>query len=394
MKRIAILGATGSVGKSTLDVIKLHEEYFNVVALTANTRVEELIRLSIVHQPEIALIADASKLPELKRGLEKHKNIQVLGGVEALSSVAESANAELVMAAIVGAAGLEPTLSAVKQGCRVLLANKEALVMSGEIFMREVEKHNATLLPVDSEHNAIFQCLHGQSAQEKVDNQLIRRLILTASGGPFLHKPLDDLSKVTPQEACKHPNWEMGRKISVDSATMMNKGLEFIEAHWLFAMEPDRINIVIHPQSVIHSMVEYIDGSILAQMGSPDMRIPIAHALSWPNRMMSGSSPLDLMMNNRLDFLELDARRFPCVELAKEVLVEGGAAPAILNAANEIAVDAFLSNQIGFTHIEQVIEDTLSSYNNDSVESLEAIKAVDFKARAVASQLIMKEYTE
>ncbi|MFZ5593511.1 MAG: 1-deoxy-D-xylulose-5-phosphate reductoisomerase [Pseudomonadota bacterium] len=384
---VTVLGATGSIGASTLDVLARHADRYRVVALTANADVERLHDQCLAHRPEYAVMADEQAAQRLCERLRiTAPDIQVLAGMEGLESVAALPQAGYVMAAIVGAAGLLPTLAAVRAGKRVMLANKEALVMAGRIFMDEVRRNNAELLPVDSEHNAIFQCLPSQSFS--LDAAGVRRILLTASGGPFRTVSLSELQYVTPDQACAHPNWVMGRKISVDSATMMNKGLEVIEACWLFNAAPDKIQVILHPQSVIHSMVEYQDGSILAQLGSPDMRTPIAYALAWPERISSGVEPLSLFDVARLDFERPDMKRFPCLRLAYEAMEAGGTATAILNAANEVAVASFLAGRIPFTSIPEVIEAVLSDVTAQDAVTLEIILADDARAREAAARRI------
>lgn len=389
MKGLCVLGATGSIGVSTLDVIARHPDQYKVIALTANTAVDVLFEQCLQFQPEFAVMVDAIKAAELQQRLTDAgvSSINVLSGVEALERVATLPNVDSVMAAIVGAAGLLPTLAAAKVGKTVLLANKEALVMSGALFMQAVADSGAHLLPIDSEHNAIFQCMpDGYTAGQQP--KTVRRILLTASGGPFRCMPLEQLPQVTPAQAVAHPNWDMGRKISVDSATMMNKGLELIEACWLFDVAPDAIQVVIHPQSVIHSMVDYVDGSVLAQMGNPDMRTPIAHALAWPERFESGVAPLDIFAVARMDFERPDLNRFPCLRLAYEAISAGGTLPTVLNAANEIAVDAFLNEKIGFTDIPVVIERCMQQFVVEKATSLEVILATDRKAREISQQII------
>ena len=387
---ITILGSTGSVGVSTLAVLNEQRQRFRVVALTANRSVDDLFSQCLQWQPEFAVMLDADAAVQLELRLQNQGcQTQVLSGVDSLVRVTELAQVDYVMAAIVGAAGLVPTLAAVTAGKRVLLANKEALVMSGQIFIDAVEQGAGDLLPIDSEHNALFQCLPAGQARQ-LDQAGVRRLLLTGSGGPFLDTPLAQLADVTPEQACAHPNWQMGRKISVDSATMMNKGLEFIEAHWLFAATVDQIEIVIHPQSVIHSLVEYCDGSVLAQLGNPDMRTPIAHALAWPERMATGVTSLDLFDIGRLDFRSPDYQRFPCLQLAVDALNAGGTATAILNAANEIAVQAFLAEQIHFTDIAPIIEATLTEVTVQDADTLETVLNCDQQARLVAQQWLDK----
>lgn len=389
MKGICILGATGSIGVSTLDVVARHPNLYKVVALTANKNIDALFEQCHAHSPEVVVIVDEQKAVEFKTKLENSPlaSLRVLTGAEALVEVATLPNVDSVMAAIVGAAGLLPTLAAAQAGKTVLLANKEALVMSGDIFMDAVEKSGAQLLPIDSEHNAIFQCMPA-SYQTGITAKGVRRILLTASGGPFRTKPLEELPRVTPAQAVAHPNWDMGKKISVDSATMMNKGLEMIEACLLFNMKPEQIQVVLHPQSVIHSMVDYVDGTVLAQMGCPDMRIPIAHALAYPERFESGASPLDIFAVKHMDFEPADLQRFPCLRLAYEAITSGGTMPTVLNAANEIAVEAFLNEQIRFTDIPVVIEKTMHEIPMQKADSLEKILEMDGKARVVANQAI------
>jgi 1-deoxy-D-xylulose-5-phosphate reductoisomerase len=382
---VSVLGATGSVGVSTLDVLGRHPDKYRVVALTANRDVAKLAEQCRRFRPEIAAMADADSAAALARELADLPGTRVLGGVEGVTEAAIHPEAAQVMAAIVGAAGLLPTLAAVRAGKRILLANKEALVVSGQLFMDAAHRHGAHILPIDSEHNAIFQCMppdfdHGLAQVG------VRRILLTASGGPFRTRQREALVDVTPEQACAHPNWDMGRKISVDSATMMNKGLEVIEARWLFDAGPEQIQVVVHPQSVIHSMVEYADGSVLAQLGNPDMRTPIAHALAWPERIDSGVASLDLFDIARLDFEAPDLERFPCLALAYQAIRAGGAAPAVLNAANEVAVAAFLDNRLGFTGIPALIEGVLERLPGGDATSLEALLAVDAEARALAEQ--------
>ena len=392
---VAILGSTGSIGVSTLDVLRRHADRFRVMALTAHRDVEGLFQQCLSHEPEYAVMADPKAAEQLRGRLRSAgRPVVVLAGVEGLEQVAALPEATYVMAAIVGAAGLLPTLAAARAGKRVLLANKEALVMAGPLFMAAVRAHGAELLPIDSEHNAVFQCLPSTSATEGLDAVGVRRILLTGSGGPFRATPLDQLPRVTPDQACAHPNWRMGRKISVDSATMMNKGLEVIEAHWLFAAPPGRIEVVIHPQSVIHSMVEYEDGSVLAQLGNPDMRTPIAHALAWPRRLASGVAFLDFARLGPLEFQAPDFARFPCLRLAFAALDAGGTAPAILNAANEIAVQAFLDRRIRYTDIATVVERTLERVPPRGVNTLATILADDAQARAVAEEEIATRGSE
>ncbi len=384
---VSVLGATGSIGLSTLDVVARNPGRYRVVALSANTDVEGLARLCLSHRPELAAMADPACAEALARRLaDQAPEIRVLGGEEGLVAAATHPGADQVMAAIVGAAGLVPALAAVRAGRRILLANKEALVVAGALFMQEVARHGAEVLPIDSEHNAIFQCMPGDF-RRGLDRVGVTRILLTASGGPFRTRDPASLDAVTPEEACAHPNWDMGRKISVDSATMMNKGLELIEARWLFDARPDQIQVVVHPQSVIHSMVEYADGSVLAQLGNPDMRTPIAHAMAWPERHASGVAPLDLFQVARLDFEPPDPRRFPCLRLAFEAIESGGTAPAVLNAANEVAVARFLDHRLRFTDIPRLIEQTLHAVAPGDAASLEGLMAVDAEARRVAERI-------
>ncbi len=389
---VTVLGATGSIGTSTLDVLARHRDRFRIVALTARSEADRLYERCAAHSPEYAVMVDPEAAQRLEHRLRASGlHTKVLVGVDGLQEVSRLPQADYVMAAIVGAAGLLPTLEAARAGKRILLANKEALVMSGHLFMDEVHRSGATLLPIDSEHNAVFQCLPAGFATSR-DKGGVRRVLLTASGGPFRDWPLDALGQVTPEQACKHPNWVMGRKISVDSATMMNKGLEVIEACWLFDASPDQVEVVIHPQSVIHSMVEYIDGSVLAQLGNPDMRTPIAHALGWPDRIESGVSGLDIFAVGRLDFQRPDVQRFPCLRLAYQAVRAGGTAPTILNAANEIAVQAFLDGTLPYMQIPEVIEATLDAVTVREAVSLNVIleddgTARDFAARHVSTLL-------
>jgi 1-deoxy-D-xylulose-5-phosphate reductoisomerase len=400
---VTILGATGSIGKSTLDVIKRHKDKYFTFALTANTDVDALEQLCIEWQPRYAVMNDESAAQQLSVRLSNRKSsIEVLAGVEALQMVARMDAVDIVVAAIVGSAGLLPTLSAVNAGKRILLANKEALIMSGHLFMDAVEKSGAVLLPVDSEHNAIFQCLPEKtstnSKSPKLENSMLKsfgvtRILLTASGGPFRTLPLDQLNGVTPEQAVNHPNWVMGRKISVDSATMINKGFEVIEARWLFDIEIDNIEVVIHPQSVIHSMVSYVDGSMLAQLGNPDMRTPIAHALAWPERIDSGVEPLDVFKVAGLEFERPDFERFPCLRLSYEAIKKGGTASAVLNAANEVAVAAFLDHQIPFTAISKLIEEVLSQASiQEDVNDLEVVLEADRDARILTNECMARKH--
>lgn len=385
-QQISVLGATGSIGLSTLDVIARHPERYQVFALSGFSRMAELEQLCLVHRPQYAVVADEAGARVLQESLSSAGlSTRVLAGEGGLCEVAAHPDVDAVMAAIVGAAGLKPTLAAVEAGKKVLLANKEALVMSGDLFIQAVRRSGAVLLPIDSEHNAIFQCLPGDYARG-LGAVGVRRILLTASGGPFRETPLAELEQVSPEQACAHPNWSMGRKISVDSASMMNKGLELIEACWLFDAKPAQVEVVIHPQSVIHSLVDYVDGSVLAQLGNPDMRTPIAHALAWPQRIDSGVAPLDLFAIARLDFQRPDAQRFPCLRLARQAAEVGGSAPALLNAANEIAVAAFLERRIRFPEIARIIDEVLNLEAAVAVESLDAVLAADARARVLAGE--------
>ncbi|UVL25514.1 1-deoxy-D-xylulose-5-phosphate reductoisomerase [Pseudomonas donghuensis] len=386
VQRITVLGATGSIGLSTLDVIARHPDRYQVFALSGYSRLQELLALCVRHAPAFAVVPSAEAAQQLREGLAvAGLATQVLVGEEGLCQVASAAEVDAVMAAIVGAAGLRPTLAAVEAGKKVLLANKEALVMSGALFMQAVRRSGAVLLPIDSEHNAIFQCLPGDYSRGLAQVG-VRRILLTASGGPFRETPMAELMDVSPEQACAHPNWSMGRKISVDSASMMNKGLELIEACWLFDARPSQVEVVVHPQSVIHSLVDYVDGSVLAQLGNPDMRTPIANALAWPERIDSGVAPLDLFAVARLDFKAPDEQRFPCLRLAREAAQAGNSAPAVLNAANEVAVEAFLQRRIRFPEIASMIEQVLDQEPVVAVESLDAVFAADQRARQLAGQ--------
>ncbi len=390
---LTVLGATGSIGASTLDVVARHPERFTVFALTAQRQGERLLELCLRHRPRFAVLGEADAAVALARALRAAgSSTEVLSGPAALVEVASHPEVDAVMAAIVGAAGLLPTLAAARAGKKVLLANKESLVLAGPLFMDAVREGGAQLLPIDSEHNAVFQALPADYGREP-DRAGVRRIMLTASGGPFRETPVEALEAVSPDQACAHPNWVMGRKISVDSATMMNKGLEVIEAHWLFGAPAERIDVVIHPQSVIHSMVEYVDGSVVAQLGNPDMRTPIAHALAYPERIEAGVRSLDLFEVARLTFERPDFDRFPCLALAYRALREGGAAAAVLNAANEEAVAAFLAGQLGFRRIHEVIDAALERAAGLSVESVDAVIASDAEARAIARREIHKRQT-
>ncbi|MDG2018199.1 MAG: 1-deoxy-D-xylulose-5-phosphate reductoisomerase [Porticoccaceae bacterium] len=389
MYSITILGSTGSIGESTLDVIAQHSDQYSIFALTGCRQLEKLAQQSIQYNAKYAVVTDESSAKRLTSLIMDLKGTtEVMFGSDALSEVASSNQVDIVMAAIVGAAGLLPTLSAVKAGKKVLLANKESLVMAGSIFMGAVKQHSATLLPIDSEHNAIFQCLPDN--YNDGDQPSVKKLILSASGGPFRTWDMQKISKATPEQACAHPNWSMGNKISVDSASMMNKGLECIEAKWLFDTTMDKIEVLIHPQSIVHSLVQYVDGSVLAQLGNPDMRTPIAHGLAWPQRLASGVADLDLSEIAQLTFEQPDLVKFPCLQLAYNAAAEGGNAPAVLNAANEIAVDAFLDGRIGFTAIAQAVEKTLDSFDFYEPESLDAVQDSDNRARSVAVSVIKR----
>lgn len=380
MKKVSILGATGSIGKSTLDLIERSPGDFEVIALTASVNARALADAARRTKAKLAVIADESRLPELEAALQG-SNCRAAAGADALLEAA-AGDADLVMAAIVGCAGLKPTMAAVEAGKTVALANKEALVTAGDLMTGAAQRGGSTLLPVDSEHNAIFQSLAGS----RVDQ--VSRIILTASGGPFRTASDEKIRNATPAEAVAHPNWSMGAKISVDSATLMNKGLELIEAHYLFGLPSERIDILIHPQSVIHSLVEYVDGSVLAQLGSPDMRIPIAYALAWPDRMPTPAQRLDLATISRLDFSEPDMGRFPALRLAREALEAGGSAPAVLNAANEIAVATFLDGKIAFPDISRLVEGALQENDSPPPQSIEDVFEIDRKVRSEVTAMI------
>ena len=380
MQSITILGATGSIGESTLDVIARHPDKYSVFALTGNTQIQKLATQCLLHRVQFAVVSDAAAASQLRELLlATGCKTEVLHGIEALCQVSSVVQVDTVMAAIVGAAGLVPTLAAVKAGKKILLANKESLVMAGGLFMQAVKVSGSLLLPIDSEHNAIFQCLPANYEQAALSG--VSKLLLSASGGPFRGWSLEQMAAVTPDQACAHPNWSMGRKISVDSASLMNKGLELIEACWLFNMHASQIEVVVHPQSVIHSLVQYTDGSVLAQLGNPDMRTPIAHALAWPDRIESGVADLNLFEIARLDFEQPDIKSFPCLQLAFDAAAAAGAAPAILNAANEVAVQAFLDERISFTQIAEVVDNTLSGLDYSEPDGLDAVQESDLKAR-------------
>ena len=386
MKGIAVLGSTGSIGVSTLDVAGRHPDRYRVVALSANRDVQGILAQCREFRPQLAAMADPDSARELERALAAEGiSTEVLAGAAGLEAVATHPDAAYLMAAIVGAAGVLPTLAAVRLGRRILLANKEALVVSGALFMAAARASGAEILPIDSEHNAVFQCLPVDFA-DGLKQAGVERILLTASGGPFRRHSLKELSHVTPEQACSHPNWDMGRKISVDSATMMNKGLEVIEARWLFDARPEQIQVVVHPQSIIHSMVQYVDGSVLAQLGNPDMRTPIAHALAWPDRHSSGVASLNLFEIARLDFEPPDLQRFPCLRLAFEAIAAGGTAPAVLNAANEVAVARFLSGGLAFPGIADVVERTVAEYPHGAADDLDQLLATDAQARVLAEQ--------
>jgi len=388
-KKVAILGSTGSIGVNTLDVIRAHPERFKVVALTAGKQIERLAEQCIEFHPAIAVVSDAEGASRLsKLLLEKKVTTQVLYGPQALVTAVTDSACDTVMAAIVGAAGLMPVLEAAIAGKRVLLANQEALVMSGDLFIQAMKTGGGELLPIDSEHNAIFQCLPQQFTKAPKPSLGVEELWLTASGGPFRNTPLEQLAAITPEQACAHPNWVMGRKISVDSATMMNKGLEVIEAFWLFGLPLEKIKVLIHPQSVVHSMVRYRDGSVIAQLGQPDMRTPIAYGLAWPERIEAGVAPLSLTQLAALSFSEPDLVRFPCLSLAFNAAKAGGTAPTVLNAANEVAVAAFLDEGMPYLQIPVIVEKTLNAITTSNADSLERILDADTEARKVARDFV------
>lgn len=384
-KRITLLGATGSIGCSTLDVIARHPDWFQVFALSGHRNMTLLAEQCRLHKPQYVAVPDDAAKAALASLLDASLTIEILVGAQALADIAKAAEVDLVMAAIVGAAGMPAALAAAQAGKTVLLANKETLVMTGELFMQAVRDNGATLLPIDSEHNAIFQCWPSRNSEQQVS-----KICLTASGGPFRGWTAEQLATVTPEQAVAHPNWSMGRKISVDSASMMNKGLELIEACWLFDLPPGQVDVVVHPQSIVHSMVYYHDGSVLAQMGNPDMRTPIAYALSWPEkRIDSGVAPLDLAALGRLDFQAPDNEAFPCLNLARIAIEQGGELPTALNAANEIAVEAFLQGGLGFSQIPKIIERTLNQFNSSrSIASIDEALACDQRARSIAQQQV------
>jgi 1-deoxy-D-xylulose-5-phosphate reductoisomerase len=391
MKRVAVLGSTGTIGVNTLDVISRHTDKYAIYALTANTQTERLAQQCEKFRPQYAVMVDEQAAEHLHDKLKtRSPHTKVLQGKAALDQVASDNQVDIVMAAIVGAAGLSSTLSAAYAGKRILLANKESLVMSGKLFMDAVRDNQAGLLPIDSEHNAIFQCLP-VNYTEGLQAVGVDKILLTASGGPFRDLPLHEFNTVSPEQAIAHPNWNMGRKISVDSATMMNKGLELIEACWLFNTNLENIEVVLHPQSVIHSMVQYIDGSVVAQLGQPDMRTPIAHGLAWPERIVSGVSNLDLYQLGGLDFRQIDSIRYPCLELAKQAEMAGGTGSTVLNAANEIAVQAFLDGEIAFTQIAETVEHALSVCSPRSADTIDSILLEDANTRNVANEYISRK---
>lgn len=389
-KALTILGSTGTIGDNTLEVLALHSDKFSLFALTANSNSTKMFDQCFTWQPEYAVMVEERAADELERKVkEAGLRTKIIWGMAGLEYVASHPDTDYVMAGIVGAAGLLPNLAAARAGKRVMLANKESLVMSGQLFMNAVEKHGAELLPIDSEHNAIFQCLPSlEKKEETLSSKGVKKIILTASGGPFRKKSMKHLELVTPSEACAHPNWVMGKKISVDSASMMNKGLEIIEACWLFNVKTSDVQVVIHPQSIIHSMVEYTDGSIISQMGNPDMRTPIAYSLLWPDRGESGVSSLDLLSVKQLNFEEPDAFRFPCLNLAREAIEAGGTAPAVLNAANEVAVSAFLNTKIKFIDIPKLVETALSDHSVEEANTIDRILSVDQETRHNVSEKI------
>ncbi|MGA9332648.1 MAG: 1-deoxy-D-xylulose-5-phosphate reductoisomerase [Rudaea sp.] len=396
MKQVAVLGATGSIGASALDVIARHPRHFTARILSANRNVDGLIELCTHFRPERAIIADPDLEFALREGLAAANLPTCAGaGPQALCEAAADPQCDTVIAAIVGAAGLKSTLAAARAGKRLLLANKESVVMAGQLLLEAVKTGGATLIPIDSEHNAIFQCLPiDPTTRGRADlaGAGVRRILLTASGGPFRGKRVGDLMSITPDQACAHPNWVMGRKISVDSATLMNKGLEVIEAHWLFAADPHQIEVVVHPQSTIHSLVEYADGSVLAQLGNPDMRTALAHALAWPDRLDSGVASLDLPKLARLDFEAPDRETFRCLDLAYRALLAGGTAPAILNAANEVAVAAFLDGRLGFLDIARLIEATLDAMPSQPANDLDSVIYADLTAREHAQRIMRSAF--
>ena len=390
MQNITILGSTGTIGQQTLDVISRHANLYQVHALAANTNIDALLKQCLQFRPKFAVLLDEKAALDLRGKLKAHNSAtQVLAGLSGLIQVSSDAAVDSVMAAIVGAAGLQPAMAAAHAGKRILLANKETLVMAGSLFMEAVKKGGATLLPIDSEHNAIFQVMPPRHLEHLADGG-VKKIILTASGGPFRQYTKSQLDNVTPELALKHPNWIMGAKITIDSASLMNKGLEVIEAHWLFNAKPSQIDVVVHPQSIIHSMVEYIDGSVLAQLGNPDMRTPIAYALAYPNRTESGVASLNLLEIAKLEFEAPDKKRFPCLQFAYDALELGGTAPAVLNAVNEVAVAAFLNKQCHFLEIAQLIQTALNTIKIAPVSSIEQLIATDNEARSFAQASLLK----
>jgi 1-deoxy-D-xylulose-5-phosphate reductoisomerase len=398
MRKLCILGSTGSIGVNTLDVVRLHPNLFSIESLSANTRVDEMLAQCQEFTPAIVVMVNESSAEQLKDKLQAIglSQITVRSGTQALIDIASESTTDTVMAAIVGASGLLPTMAAVEAGKRVLLANKEALVTSGALFIDAVEKYGAELLPIDSEHNAIFQCLPSiaQKALGRCDlaSNGISKILLTGSGGPFRTLTIDQLEQVSPAQACAHPNWDMGRKISVDSATMMNKGLEFIEAKWLFNIDPDNIKVVLHPQSTIHSMVQYKDGSVIAQMGNPDMRTPIAHALAFPERIEAGVAPLDFFNTKAFEFEDVDYQKYPNLKLAIDACKSGQGACTALNAANEISVDAFLNEKIKFTDIAKINETSVKKFVSERVTSIDEVVSLDLTVREFSRNLIARDY--
>jgi len=389
-QNVCILGATGSIGENTLDVIARNADRFRVVALTANRNVDRLAEQCARFDARLAVIADPALEDELATALSvRGAGAEVLSGPEGLARAAGMQGIDVVMAAIVGAAGLGAAFRAAQHGKKILLANKESLVIAGEVFVAEARRSGATILPVDSEHNAIFQSLPA-GFEQGLDAAGVEKIILTASGGPFLDLPAAELATVTPEQACKHPNWDMGRKISVDSATLMNKGLEVIEARWLFNARPEQIEVLVHPQSIVHSMVAYRDGSILAQLGTPDMRTPIAHALAWPDRIAAGVEPLDLARMNDLSFRAPDFDRFPCLGLAFAAMRRGDSAPATLNAANEVAVESFLDGRIGFDRIHRLVAEVMERASVEPLTSLDDVLEQDRLARRLAREQVLE----
>ncbi|MDA8827598.1 1-deoxy-D-xylulose-5-phosphate reductoisomerase [Luminiphilus sp.] len=386
VKQVVVLGATGSIGLSTLDVLKRHADRFSLHTITAYRSVDKMLELILAYEPVQAIMACPDAAEQLASRLPAESPTRILGGEQALVDAASDSDVDVVMAAIVGFAGLRPTLAAAEHGKRLLLANKEALVSAGRVFMEATRSGGATLLPIDSEHNAMFQCIPANN-RGRPETAGVEKILLTASGGPFRGRPRSELLGVTPEQACAHPNWSMGRKISVDSATLLNKGLELAEACWLFDCTPGDIDVVVHPQSIIHSLVRYDDGSVLAQLGNPDMRTPIAYGLSWPERIDAGVAPLDLVSVAKLDFEAPDLEAFPCLRLAQEAITQPGGM-CILNAANEIAVAAFLAGGLGFTGIDNVIAHALENVSGDEPNNLEAVEALDGRARACAQERI------